>query len=401
MGYIVVNLETFTNLSLVNYAVGWEKFWVFVFYFSDLMFYFIISLIFIELILFVLRRMILRGIKAVETIKAVEFPKAIEIVKSISLISVFKAIRINTPKRSIIAYVILMAVVFGSGWISKTVLKAYDSLVYRSYKIINLHSDEQIIDFQDELTDDQRYDIIINTDVANIHLYTVSNTTEAKFYFLYDTETQKSAYSINVDQESNQIIIDLDQSLTNYEKYVDPVLPSIEIYLPSTIKIDLIDVSILTYGSLTMEYVTFGDLKVDSHNADLSITGEGVRVNTIDITQYKGDLQLIIDHSDDVVLDLDKVDASVRLNLVENTLNVTTVDTELFMYQTDATAIMVTAIDSSLEFREVIGDDILIDIDTCELLYVNTSGKNPTVATIVSKNSVTTLRGVINDQESE
>ena len=65
VGYIIVNLETFTNLGFVNYAFRWEKFWIFIFYFSDLLFYLIISLIFIELILFVLRKMITRGIKAV------------------------------------------------------------------------------------------------------------------------------------------------------------------------------------------------------------------------------------------------------------------------------------------------------------------------------------------------
>lgn len=400
-GYIIVNLETLTNLTFVNYAYRWEKLWIMIFYLSDFLFYIIISLIFIELILFVLRKMILTGIKAVETIKNVEFKKAQEVVKTISLISIFKAMKINTPKRSIIAYVILMVVVFGSGWVAKTVLKANDSLVYRSYEIINLYNDEQIIDFKDELTDDQRYQILIDTDVANIHLYTVSSTTDAKFYYLYDTEAQKQAYTIDIDEELNIITIVLDQNLVSYEKYVDPVLPSIEIYLPSTIKIDLIDVSISTYGSLTMEYVTFGDLVVDSHHADLTITGEGVRVNSIDINQYEGELQLIIDHSDDVTLVLDQVKSSIRLNLVENDLLVHSIYTDLFIYQTDALSIDITSLDSSLELREVVGDTVTMDLDASQLLYVNSSGNMTTVATIVSNDSVLTLRGVTNDQDSE
>ncbi len=401
VGYIIVNLETLTNLSFMKYAYRWEKFWIFIFYLSDLLFYIIISLIFIELILFVLRKMILTGIKAVETIKNVEFKKAQEVVKTISLISIFKAMKINTPKRSIIAYVILMVVVFGSGWLAKTVLKANDSLVYRSYEIINLYNEEQIIDFKEELTDDQRYQILIDSDVANIHLYTVSNTTDAKFYYLYDTEAQKQAYTIDIDEVNNIITIHLDQNLTSYERFVDPVLPSIEIYLPSTIKIDLIDVSIAMYGSLTMEYVTFGDLVVDSYHADLTITGEGVRVGSVDINQYEGDLQLIIDHSDDVTLKLEQVEASVRLNLIENQLLIDSLYSDLFFYQTDALSIGVTSLESSLELREVVGDTVTMNLDKSELLYVNSSGNMTTVATIVSKDSVLTLRGVTNDQDSE
>ena len=327
--------------------------------------------------------------------------KAVDVVKSISLITFFKAIKINTPKRSIIAYVILMAVVFGSGWIAKTVLKANDSLVYRSYEIINLYSDEQIIDFQDELTDDQQYQILIDTDVANIHLYTVSSTTDAKFYFLYDTNEQKSAYSIDIDEDLNIITVNLDQDTFGYERYVDPVLPSIEIYLPSTIKIDLIDVSISQYGSLTMEYVTFQDLKVKGYQADITITGEGIRVDSIDIDQYLGDLQLILDHSNDVFLKLDQVEGTIRLNLIENSLNIESIFSDLFIYQIDSKTIDILATDSSLELREVVGVNHSMNLDTTQLLYVNSSGNNTTIVTIVSTNSVLTLRGVTNDQESE
>lgn len=397
VGYMDINAGVFGQMNLVGYARGYEKLWVFIYYLSDILFYLIIALLFFELILLIIRTMVTRGLKAIETIRGNDLKRIIEKVKKVSLITFFKAIKINTPKRSIIAYAIVMALVFGSGWIAKTVLNAYDSLVYRSDKIINLYSDEVLIDFANETTDADQYTILIDSDIVNIHIYSVANTVEGKFYLLYDTPEQKEAYSLDVNKETNAIVINLDQNQESYQKYIDPVLPSVELYLPSTLKVNIVDVSITTYGSLTMEYLTFNDLIIDSRNADLSIKGEGMMVDSINLTQYAGNLSLVFDNVESAHLDIEDVTATLRLNQISDDLVVDSVLSKIFLYQTTAETLTLNGDESEFELREVAGVNAVVNITNSKLLYVNTTSQNPASVTIISENSEITTKGVKND----
>lgn len=397
VGYMDINAGVFGQMNLVGYARGYEKLWVFIYYLSDILFYLIIALLFFELILLIIRTMVTRGLKAIETIRGNDLKRIIEKVKKVSLITFFKVIKINTPKRSIIAYAIVMALVFGSGWIAKTVLNAYDSLVYRSDKIINLYSDEVLIDFANETTDADQYTILIDSDIVNIHIYSVANTVEGKFYLLYDTPEQKEAYSLDVNKETNAIVINLDQNQESYQKYIDPVLPSVELYLPSTLKVNIVDVSITTYGSLTMEYLTFNDLIIDSRNADLSIKGEGMMVDSINLTQYAGNLSLVFDNVESAHLDIEDVTATLRLNQISDDLVVDSVLSKIFLYQTTAETLTLNGDESEFELREVAGVNAVVNITNSKLLYVNTTSQNPASVTIISENSEITTKGVKND----
>ncbi len=397
VGYMEINAGVFEQLNLVSYARGYEKLWVFIYYLSDVLFYIIISLLFFELILLIIRTMVNRGLKVIETVRGNDLSRITEKVKKVSFITIFKAMKINTPKRSLIAYAIVMVLVFGSGWIAKTVLNAYDSLVYRSDKIINLYSDEVLIDFTNETTDDDQYTIVIDSDIVNIHIYSVANTLEGKFYLLYDTPEQKEAYSLEVNKETNAISINLDQNNDSYQKYIDPVLPSVELYLPSTLKVNIVDVSITTYGSLTMEYLTFNDLIIDSRNADLSIKGEGMMVDSITLTQYAGNLSLVFDNVESAHLDIEEVTATLRLNQVTNDLTVDSVSSQIFLYQTTAETLTLNGDKSEFELREVAGVNAVVNITNSKLLYVNTTSQNPASVTIISENSEITTKGVKND----
>ena len=397
IGYMRLNVGTFEQLSLVGYASGSEKIWVFIYYFSDILFYIIISLLFFELILMLLRGMVLRGIKTIEIARNLDLSSLTEKVKKVSLTSIFKAMKINTPKRSIIAYVLLMIIVFGSGWVAKVILNANDSFVYRSDKIINLYSDEVLVDLSGETNDSNQYKLIIDGDIVNLHLYTVSNTSEAKFYFLYDTIEQKSAYTLDINKETNEITINLNQNQESYLKYVDPVLPSIEIYLPNTLKIELIDVSIQTYGSMTMEYVTFKDLIIDSYNAELSIKGEVMMVNTVSITQQLGTLALTFDHVEKVDLSIEDVEATLRISQITDTFTIDSKSSDIFLYQTTTQTMSLIGNNSDFELREVLGIEANINLTNSKLLYVNSNSQNPAIVTISSIDSEITTKGVKND----
>lgn len=401
VGYMEVNAGTFGQLSLVNFANGYEKIWVFVFYFSDVLFYIIISLLFFEMVLMILRTMIIRGIKTIEMIKKNDLKTIIDKVKIVSLISIFRAMKINTPKRGIIAYAVVMVLVFGSGWVAKTVLNSYDSLVYRSDKIINLYSDEKIVDFANEMTDTDLYDIIIDSDIVNVHIYSVANTNKAKFYYLYDTDEQKAAYTMTIDHELNQIHVVLNQNQDGYEKYVDPVLPSVEMYLPGLLKIDQVDINISIYGSVSMEYVTFSDLILETNLADISVKGEGMMVDSVTVKQKMGKLALTFDHIGNVDLTIENVDASLRLNQITSSLLIDSISSDIFLYQTTANTITIDAVDSELELREVLGQNATITVVNSKLLYVNTKSENPAIVRINSENSELTTKGIKYDQESQ
>ena len=401
VGYMDVNAGTFGQMALVNYARGYEKIWVFVYYFSDVLFYIIISLLFFEMILMILRTMIIRGIKTIEVVKKVDLKVIIEKIKIVSLISIFKAMKINTPKRGIIAYAIVMVLVFGSGWVAKTVLNSNDSLVYRSDKIINLYNDEKIVDFTGEMTDTDLYDIIIDGDIVNVHIYSVANTNEANFYYLYDTEEQKAAYTITIDHELNQIHVVLDQNQDGYEKYIDPVLPSVEMYLPGLLKVDQIDIKVSVYGSVTMEYVTFADLILDTNHSDISVKGEGMMVDSVTVKQNIGKLALTFDRVGNVDLTIENVDATLRLNQITNSLLIDSISSDIFLYQTTANTMTIDAVTSELELREVLGQNATINLVNSKLLYVNTKSENPAIVTINSENSELTTKGIKNDQESQ
>jgi hypothetical protein len=401
VGYVSVNIVFFDNFSIVGFANGWERFWIFLYFLSDVLYFVLLSLIFFEAALFAVRQIFIRAIKAIEKIQDKDFEKAQTVIKSVSLVTMFKWMKIDTMKRSIITYLIVIALVLGSGWLSKAVLKANDSPVYRAYEVLNLYSDDTIYDFTDELSDEQTYDITISSGVGNIHIYTVANSNEAKFYYLYDTEAQLTAYDLSVDKETDTITILINEDQTAYERYVDPVLPSLEIYLPSSIHIGTITVDIASYGALTMEYLAFAALKVDAKNADLSIKAQDLSVGSIDISQTNGNLILNVDDAESVTLDLDTIDASIRLADIAMAMALTVNKANIFLYQTVAAGIDITATDSQLELREVVSGDTSIDLLRSNLLYVNTSGENQSIATIHSIDSVMTLRGVENAAEGE
>ncbi len=404
VGYVSVNAVIFENLSLASYGNGWESVWLFIFFFSDVLFFIILCLIFIEAALLTLRTMVIRGIKAVEKIKNKIFDKAIGLVKTVSLVSLVKLVKINTPKRALISYVIVMVVVFGSGWIAKSVLKNYESPVYRAYQNINLDSDLDEFDFSGELTEEQTYDITIDAGVANVHLYSVTNSTDLKIYYLFDNELQQADYSLSVDTTLDIIDIQANLAQTAYEKYVDPVLPSVEIYLPDAIHIDSLTINIGIFGSLTIQYIEAETLTADVHNADVSIKAEELRIGTIDLKQLNGKLELLVEESDDITLVLDGVYGDVSAKSVTNTLSLSaSSNSNIFMYQTVGDAIILNALESAFELREVrvanditANDAITIDLNDSELIFVNANSGNMTIATISSVSSVVTLRGVEN-----
>ncbi len=400
VGYIQVNFPILSEIKLTAYAQGWEAFWVFCFFFSNILYFIVLIALMAEAILFFLRKMGLTAIKGIETIKQQTFPKLQSYVKAVSFITLFKKIKINTMKKALIAYVIALIIVFGSGWLAKTVLKATDSLVYRSHEVIHLNHQDQTYDFSTDITAKTPYDLVIETGMAHVHVYTISDTNEGSFYVLYDTESQLDDYELVIDDTDKSIHVTLNRNQLTYERYVDDVIPAIEIYLPEALVINSTSVRIANQGSLTMEYVTFGDLTVNAKECDTSIKANDTIVGDIAITQVMGSLDLEIDRMERAMIELTSVDATIHLETIADDATLEVVSSEVFLYQMTADALIVNSVESNLEFREVVAPTLHFTLTKGSLLYVNANRGVDSIATIESTDATITLRGVVNDSIS-
>ncbi|MBU1144717.1 MAG: hypothetical protein KJ971_02510 [Firmicutes bacterium] len=400
--YFGLNFELFQTLKVVSSGVGIEKLWLFLYLGSAVGFYILFCLIFFELVLFLLRTMIKVSLKAIEKIKNNSLEKYYTIQKRISLFTLFRVIKINTPKRGLIAYFVIIALVWGSGLLGKAILSQTQSYVFRSYEQLNLYSDETLVDFTSEIALEEPYQIQVTTGVGSVHLYQLTSETDLKIYYLYDTLLQKDSYSLEIDETLNLISISFNESITSYELYQDDVMPSVEIYLPATLLLDEIDVQILNVGNCTMEYVDANKLSLKINNGTATLTESENRINEFEIEAISSTLKMTIDEATNLVLTLDDTLTNLRLYQVDETVLIDSSNgTDIFFYTSNMNSLQISAINSRIEMREVYTENIMVSIEDTTYIHINSNDSaSMTVLSYIHINCQVTLKGVKYDQDS-
>ena len=401
VSYARANTDVFTIGSIVAFASGWEKFWVWIYLAADAAYYCILLMIFFELSLFLARMIAITAVKVLSGLSQRDPDPIIAIIKKVSLLTLFKWIRLNNIKRGLIAYFAVMLLVFGSGWVAKKVLAANDSLVYRSMVAINLESEEQIYDASTDILADDTFDIQITANVGNVHIYAVSDETEIKMYFLYDVASQRENLVWTIDPETNLIVVTFNQTVTDYVVYADPVPPAVEIYLPDTLAVGSIDVTLSVYGNLTMRYLDFERLDADVAGGEINLTAKDIVVGDIILASRGGRISADVEDCENVTVFLTGgAEADFTFKSISEALAITAAaDSDLYLYATQAASITIGAASGSiLELRELYAPDIEILLSDADLVFVNgVRGYGYDTFVITAVGGSVTTRGVPDD----
>ncbi|MFA5006508.1 MAG: hypothetical protein WC509_03460 [Candidatus Izemoplasmatales bacterium] len=401
VSFFQVNAERFSILPIVAFAHGWEKFWVWIYLAADAGYLLVLGLLFLELSLFLVRligTLIVRGVAAV---RGNDPAPLVAAVRKLSLATPIRALGINTPTKSIVAYVALIVVVLGSGWVAKKVLEGNDSLVYRSIVVENLESDELVVDVTDDIANGDAYDVVVTAGVGNVHLYAVSDTTEIKVYFLYDTAAQKDTLVWSVDPASNRIDVAFAHGETGYVRYADPLPGAVEIYVPKTLPIADVTVNLAAYGNLTIEYLGFESLSADVAAGRIGLTAADVSVGDVTLVSRGGEIAVKADGCDSLSLTLsDGAQATVTAGTVQGTLQADLqAGTSLLAYSTAAARLDVEGAGADVELRELYAPIVAIRLSGGSLLYSN-GDKDYVHAdwSLETDGTDVSLRGVPDDQ---
>ncbi|HAQ57222.1 MAG TPA: hypothetical protein DCR44_07515 [Acholeplasmatales bacterium] len=401
ISFFQVNAVRFSILPIVAFARGWEKLWVWIYLAADAGYLLILGLLFLELSLFLARTIVILSAKALAAVRGTDPERLIKIVKKISLVTPIKKLGVNTPTKSIIAYVAVMLLVLGGGWVAKQILDANESLVYRSIIVKNLESDELVVDVEADIEADETFAIDIAAGVGNVHIYSVSDTTEVTAYFLYDTTTERESLVWSVDADTNVISVRFSETADAYVKYVDPLPGSIELYLPSTLTIGAITVDLAHYGNLTIEYLSFATLVADVAQGTISLSAADRTIGDVLLASRGGVITVKVDACASIQLTLfDHADANLTAGAVTGSLSIVAngEDHEVLVYSSVAAIVSISGSDAQVEVREVYAPDIRIEVVSSRILYVNGDKAYAYGSvTVVQDTSEITLRGVPDD----
>lgn len=402
ISFFQVNAVRFEILPIVAFARGWEKLWVWIYLSADAGYLLILGLLFLELSLFLARTIVTLSVKALSAVKGSDPDRIVAIVRKISLSTPIKKLGVNTPTKSIIAYVAVMLLVLGGGWVAKQVLDGNDSLVYRSIIVKNLESDELKVDLAIDIEADETFAIDIGAGVGNVHIYSVSDTTEVTAYFLYDTDAERESLVWSVDAATNVISVRFSETADGYVKYVDPLPGSVELYLPETLSIGAITVQLSHYGNLTIEYLSYASLVAGVASGTISLTAADRTIGDVVLTSYGGEVAVKVDACASLNVTLTGgADASLTAGTVEGQVMISAIGGghDVIAYSTTAASVILSADGVNAELREVYAPEIHLEVVSARVLFVNgDSAYAYGVVTVSQFDSTVTLRGVPDDQ---
>lgn len=404
VSYFEANLIVWQNYALLQYASGADAFWMGLYLTSDVLLFVILVFLFAEVVLFLVRTAAKIVFKTVEKTMNAPQDKALAIVKKISLLSVFRLLKINTVKKGIIAYVAVIAVMLLSGWIPKAVLEQREALVFRTFETKNLHSKVDAPDFAAAIEAGTPYDVVIRAGVANVHLYQVSSTTEAKLYLLYDEERILADYVWTIDAQNGILEIEVNPTQTTYTPYVDMVLPSVEIYLPDLLVVKDVTIDIAVHGSVNVDYLAFETLDIAFRKGDLNIRQIKDHVaKSVVIEAWDAMMTVQFDRVESLDLNLINTRANIRARAIDHLLKIRATDgSDLFMYQISAETLEGSFADATVQLREIYAPTIDIEAVDTSLVYVNGLSSYPYLnVSIRQTGGEISLRGLPDDAQGD
>lgn len=394
--YIQSNVYLFTDFAVLQHSSGMEKILMAIYLGCNALFMIFISLVLLELILFLGRSMVKSALSAYRKISLKSTDKVDHVIKQISLIALFKRMKINTPKRAIIAYVILIIMLFGVKIVAKQVMKASDTFVYRVYENIHLNTETGSHDFTSAILNEEEYTLQIDTSVGNIHLYQMKDETEANFVFLYDTAMQLSEYSISIDEENKTIEVSFNQSVLSYLEYVDPLRPQVELYLPEDLVLTNAEILIEVSGDVVVDYTGMDSLSVEVTDSEVSISAINRIINNIELNATSSKIRIQTKSLISSSIILHDCEASFTFGEIFTTLDLqANANSTVKLYSLVVAQLLISSQDSDLELREVYADVIIAELENVVYQHLNGSvTRQPESYTIIQTNSTIVLRGV-------
>lgn len=370
ISYVNSSATVFSNLNLISYGAGWEKVWLVLCYGADFLFLIIVLFCFAEILLWLIRTALNLAFTAQEKMTGNKAEKVKNNIKKISLFTLFKWLGVKKASIGAILYFSIILGVLLIGWIGKTVLKSTDSLVYRANELIHLESNLETFDLSDEIDSKNPVHLSISTNIGVIHLYTVSDTSEAKIYFLYDTEAQLTDYTITYINDSFTIFFNDD--VEEYFPYQEPVLPSVEIYLPETLVLGNVDVTIENYGYLITEYFGSDSMEIEAVNTEISIKASTeVAFGALAIHASNSNVRASVKRAESINIDLDQSEASLSFGSIQNTAIFDCNQSDVLFHTSNSSNLTVVGDLSKIEIRDVYSPEVSIDIKDCTLLFYN------------------------------
>jgi len=397
--YFQANLFLFTDFSVLSHSAGWDKFLMFIYLGCNALFMIFITLVVIELVLFLLRVMVKTILNTFRYLSLRTTDKADHIVKQISLITIFKKLKINTPKRAVITYIVLIVLLFGVKFVAQQIMKGSDTFVYRVYENLHLNTETQNYEFADAIAAGDEYTLNVFTSVGNIHLYQMKNQTTANFVYLYDTSLQLLHYDYTIDEVNKTITIDFNEGLLSYLEYSDVLRPQVEIYLPEGLILSEVNLTVSVSGDVVVDYTGMDSLTIVAQDSEIYVSAISSVIDNLSISAISSKLRIQTNSLNQAYFNLDDSEATLTLGDVYNQLEiVTSNNSNLYLYNLDVTDLNISSSDSFLELREVYGTTITVHLvnDTYEHLNGSVT-KQPDSYFIYQTNSSVELRGVESD----
>lgn len=401
--YVTTNLYAFTDLKILAYGNGAEVFWMALYLGTNTLFTLVVFLVLLEIALFTLRMMAKVALNTIAKVTGKENLKIDSFFKNLSIIALLKKIKIDNRKRAIIAYLVLMVLIFGVKFVVKSILSTTESDLYRVYENISLYHDTYTENLTDELEEGGQYTLLINTSVGNIHLYTMSESTDMELLYYYDTLGQKCTLDYTIDKETNTILVSFNESVDSYTPYVDDLLPQVEIYLPESLSIQLVEVHVTNYGTVAMEYFSALELTLFVNHTNVNIDLPNNSIDTYYIEAK--DSSIRINTNDTKYFDLlaDNCSANITLGDVQQTANFHLEnESSFYLYQTIGYNMNFFSKNSILDIREVYSTNLTIDTQNDDFTYLNGSPSNqPDTISVIIDGSKMNVKGLTYDSEGD
>lgn len=397
VSYIRVNLVVFDELAILSNATGWDKFWMWMYLFGDCLYFIVLSLMFLELVLFLLRTIAKILFNYLGFVTGRDMAKWLASVKLISLISIFRKLKINTTKRGLIVYFAVIVYTFGSPFIAEKILDSRDSLIYRAHELVNLYEESETVDMTASINAELVYDIRIQTGVGNIHVYAIDDTQEATIHFFFDNQEQLDTYTLTINAETGIIDIQFNVDQLTYAIYQEPVMPSVELYLPESLLIGDITTIIGSKGNFVINYVMFQSLDLSIASGQADITSDFIFEHEVKITAIDSNIAVKLKSAQSFELISLRSNANLRLFDVTDTVTLDIQDhSDVFLYSCLTDQINVDIVDSNAEFRELYANDSIdIIVTSSTFIYLNSRENDPIgTVSIIEVDSITKIDGV-------
>lgn len=401
-GFLTSNFYVFSDFHVLSYSSGFDQFVMGVYLTANAGYIVILFLIFLEIDLFLARTFFIVIYKELEKLQSKKYTKVFEAIKWISLMSIFRVLKINTPKKSIITYVVFVLLVFGLGFLAKSFLKQNDVMVYRVYENVNLYSEIDERDFSTAISEGVPYSIVIETNCGNVHLYQVDSTSQLKLAYYYDDITSFEQLVYSVDEASHTITVRFNLDMTSYTPYVDPLLSAAELYIPSGLSIGDTSITIHQTGNITMDYVSIENLMISAFDSDISISAKTENIQNYHIDAFHSNLKIVAVEADTVVLNLQQTTGNVQFGNVKYSVSLSCSDSSNLSLSNLVTPVFSLDSNSSTIFlREVYPVEAEITLIDSDFSHYNGSTKTqPNQYVVSNTSSQVNIRGVEYDNET-